>query len=1103
MSTAEELRLQGNAYFKEKNFSQALQCYSTALALSDLTIDSRTALLTNRAATALKLEDYEGCRRDCLEALRLSPTSLKALYRLATAQHRLRETDDCLLTLKLLLQQDPTNAEGLSLLREVRQAQQMTRGSPVANLLHHLTEKKQEQEQEEEEEAIVSTMHGLVDLCQDDLFQANELVQRGGLLVMEEVVRKTSSSSSLTMNEALKSTLRLLAILTKHSLWVTKHVDYLPPPPPPPATTSATTPASILSSNGEKVYLVGLVRLLRSLAEDHGEEEEVVVVDSLIRSLLVAVMNILKAIPASPDLALPSSSCSSSTSSVEVLFPLTLSLTVVEEILHAIHSVLLLQHEESHSFALDTFSAIISDLPNYFEHDPVLVDSRLESLDDRKARLHREKIFRQRSKEHVELCWNTHTQCDYLSLWAVQVTSEKAFVRSNAISGLGKMIKYLDDIDRTKQFLLPALFESDELLDNNNDDDHHRQRLGETKSSLTGIASLIRPCQARAALELALFVTHPELGWWALQSRQGLAQLLLLLSSQDLPSMEIAAEVLALAAGVDASSELFASLLKDGVVHRLLASSPSQSIRAAAASVMAKLSLKAKALHESSEEVGEILYAVAGVIKAAAAANAKQLPPPPPPPAAATAAKEKQNSQPPSSSSTSLISFSQYDNTALKHGATVIAGGGGGVVQTSSLERAIEVIAAIVGKTFVKEEIVHGSARVAPLIPALTALHIDGRSSSSYGLAHILAALTVTNRELKALALAEKEMTVEQYDKMQELQRIKAQEGAAEAGQSVLEEKQEEVDVDTVDLCKQRIRKIVHHQGILALIRLICVDEQSRGVFIQQGGLKLCCSIANDTNCEKTTRLEAGHAVAKALVTTNPHLLSEPLRLSSFRPLLLLCREVDASLLQQFEALLALTNLLSCGPTEQDRFVADKGVGVVHYLMFSNHLMIRRAATEAFCNMPTHEGLLKLLRQSEQVKLWLALCEDWSPNREECNHKEEEDYKEAFLIARASAGTLAMAAQDEEVVKAMMKEDLPSTLVSLFSTEQPELVHRALVLLHTVLEVSKGNDDDSVAVRLLEGGVVPSMAAVAKVAQPELTSLAKECAALLSNALKK
>lgn len=179
----------------------------------------------------------------------------------------------------------------------------------------------------------------------------------------------------------------------------------------------------------------------------------------------------------------------------------------------------------------------------------------------------------------------------------------------------------------------------------------------------------------------------------------------------------------------------------------------------------------------------------------------------------------------------------------------------------------------------------------------------------------------------------------------------------------------------------------------------------------------------------------------------------------------------------------------------------NRGVGAVHYLMFSNHLMIRRAATEAFCNMPTHEGLLKLLRQSEQVKLWLALCEDWSPNREECNHKEEEDYKEAFLIARASAGTLAVAAQDEEVVNAMMKEDLPSTLVSLFSTEQPELVHRALVLLHTVLEGSKGNE--SVAVRLLEGGVVPSMAAVAKVAQPELTSLAKECAALLSTALKK
>ena len=54
----------------------------------------------------------------------------------------------------------------------------------------------------------------------------------------------------------------------------------------------------------------------------------------------------------------------------------------------------------------------------------------------------------------------------------------------------------------------------------------------------------------------------------------------------------------------------------------------------------------------------------------------------------------------------------------------------------------------------------------------LSQLQIDGRSPAAYGLAHIFAALTVTNRELRALALAEKDISVDQYEKMMELQRI-------------------------------------------------------------------------------------------------------------------------------------------------------------------------------------------------------------------------------------------------------------------------------------------------------------------------------------------
>ncbi len=75
--------------------------------------------------------------------------------------------------------------------------------------------------------------------------------------------------------------------------------------------------------------------------------------------------------------------------------------------------------------------------------------------------------------------------------------------------------------------------------------------------------------------------------------------------------------------------------------------------------------------------------------------------------------------------------------------------------------------------------------RVAACIAELTKLDLDVRSTAAYGLAHILAAVTVTNGELHAKALAAKDISPEQYQQMQELQRIKTKD---EDG-NVIEEK--------------------------------------------------------------------------------------------------------------------------------------------------------------------------------------------------------------------------------------------------------------------------------------------------------------------------
>lgn len=118
---------------------------------------------------------------------------------------------------------------------------------------------------------------------------------------------------------------------------------------------------------------------------------------------------------------------------------------------------------------------------------------------------------------------------------------------------------------------------------------------------------------------------------------------------------------------------------------------------------------------------------------------------------------------------------------------------------------------------------------------------------------------------------------------------------------------------------------------------------------------------------QRAVQVEAAHAVAKTLITTNPNLLSEHQRLGAIKPLVMLCKDSACSNLQQFETLLALTNVLSCGTAEHEKFAAEKGVAAVHYLIFSEHMMVRRAATEALCNMANSEHLLKVRLRTTSI----------------------------------------------------------------------------------------------------------------------------------------
>lgn len=154
--------------------------------------------------------------------------------------------------------------------------------------------------------------------------------------------------------------------------------------------------------------------------------------------------------------------------------------------------------------------------------------------------------------------------------------------------------------------------------------------------------------------------------------------------------------------------------------------------------------------------------------------------------------------------------------------------------------------------------------------------------------------------------------------------------------------------------------------------------------------------------------------------------------------------------------------------------------------------------------------MMQLLRSEEKVKLWLGLAEEY--NR-------EDNPEEAMKTASAAAGTLAVACADVEVAQAVVKASCAETIAALLQSESPPLVHRALVMMISLLTAGISSDaaaaaaeDDGsgavderqkqAAMHLVMGGVVQAIGVVLKLQIQSLADLAKEAAMLLSKATK-
>ncbi|KAL2242882.1 UNVERIFIED_CONTAM: Tetratricopeptide repeat protein 4 [Sesamum indicum] len=120
-SAAIELKEKGNEYVKmgKKHYSDAIDCYTRAINQKALSNSESSILYSNRAHVNLLLGNYRRALQDAEEAIRLSPTNVKALYRAVKAALSLNLMDEAKSYCDKGLQQSPDNEELKKLAKQI------------------------------------------------------------------------------------------------------------------------------------------------------------------------------------------------------------------------------------------------------------------------------------------------------------------------------------------------------------------------------------------------------------------------------------------------------------------------------------------------------------------------------------------------------------------------------------------------------------------------------------------------------------------------------------------------------------------------------------------------------------------------------------------------------------------------------------------------------------------------------------------------------------------------------------------------------------------------------------------------------------------------
>ncbi|XP_028561992.2 protein unc-45 homolog A isoform X1 [Podarcis muralis] len=254
-------------------------------------------------------------------------------------------------------------------------------------------------------------------------------------------------------------------------------------------------------------------------------------------------------------------------------------------------------------------------------------------------------------------------------------------------------------------------------------------------------------------------------------------------------------------------------------------------------------------------------------------------------------------------------------------------------------------------------------------------------------------------------------------------------------------------------------------------------DPEDRGAVVAAGGGKALIPLALEGT--EIGQTKAAQALAKITITTAPEMAFPGERIYEVvRPLVGLLH-LNRSALQNFEGLMALTNLAGTSERLRQKIVKEKAVPMIEGYMFEEHEMIRLAATECMCNMALSPevGELFLVEGSDRLKLLVL-------------YSGEDDER----LQRAASGTLAVLTSLLPQICSRIPQVTThwlEILQALLLSPGTELQHRGVVVVRNMVAADK-----EVAEKLMESETMEILSVMAKAKdKPQIAQVAQECLA--------